>query len=219
MRTVTTVWILWVLLAHWDGTVLAADSKDSHTPRREITIETYNLARIGSQTLVQAEQLTTSVFAVAGVGVRWTTGSPSETARLVNDFSAVHQDQCAADLPLTIVRVQFLTRAPNGFSPRALGYALPCAKRGIQVTLYVDRMEAVSYRHFAALDRVLGYALAHETGHVLLRSSTHASRGLMKAVWARDDWQRAGVEVIPFTLDQAKQMAGTPQRADDQMAP
>ena len=116
----------------------------------------------------------------------------------MNDFSAAHQGQCAVDLPLTIVRVQLLPRAPNGFSSKALGYALPCAKRGVQVTLYVDRMEAVSYSQPTAFYRVLGYALAHETGHVILRSSAHERSGLMKAVWTKDDWQRAAVMIIPF---------------------
>src|SRR3954467_3786053 len=68
----------------------------------------------------------------------------------------------------------------------------------------------LSYSQPTAFYRELGYALAHETGHVVLRSSAHERHGLMKAVWAKDDWQRAAVAIIPFTLEAAKEMAGKP---------
>ena len=39
----------------------------------------------------------------------------------------------------------------------------------------------------AQMQRVLGYAAAHELGHFVLASKTHASSGLMKARFTRDD--------------------------------
>jgi hypothetical protein len=45
-------------------------------------------------------------------------------------------------------------------------------------------------------------AMAHEIGHLLLGTSAHASTGLMRAIWSRDelhrhdpaDWQFSSVE-------------------------
>jgi hypothetical protein len=54
------------------------------------------------------------------------------------------------------------------------------------------------------LRRFRARLVAHELGHVLLRSSAHDSSGLMKGVWAKSDWQRAAVTIIPFTPDQAR---------------
>jgi hypothetical protein len=211
----TTVWILPTLLAILGFPALPADSGHSNWRERKITIETYDFAHIGSKTLAQAEQLATHIFATAGVDARWTSGSIWDTTHMASDFSAISQNQCAANLHLASIRIQLLPQAPNGFSSQALGYALPCAQRGVQVTLYADRLEAVSRVTFAAFHRVLGYALAHEIGHVLLRSSAHEKSGLMKALWSKNDWQRAAMLTIPFTPDQARRMAAELQVAGE----
>ena len=57
-------------------------------------------------------------------------------------------------------------------------------------TVFVDRVESVA--RGAGIDerRVLGLAIAHEIGHVLLNSNTHASSGLMRADWSRNELRR-----------------------------
>ncbi len=173
-----------------------------------ITVSIYNLGDIGPHDLAQAELLATGLFATAGIHSRWTKGLVTNSDDLLIDFSAARSLQCTAPLQPTVVRVQILAHAPDGFSSRALGFALPCAARGMQVTLYADRIESVSRSTPLDFCRVLGYALAHEIGHVLLRSSAHGDSGLMKGVWSRSDWERAAFEIIPFTQDQARSMAG-----------
>jgi hypothetical protein len=204
---VTAVWILSMFIATLCCPIFAADPDHYNWRERKLTIETYDFAHLGSQILAQAEQLATRIFATAGVDTRWTAGSLLDTVHLTSDFSAVSQHQCAATLPLAKVRVQLLLHAPNGFSYQALGYALPCSERGMQITLYTDRMKTVSYSTDAVFHRVLGYALAHEIGHVLLRSSEHGKSGLMKALWTKNDWQRAAMLTIPFTPNQARRIA------------
>ena len=219
MKKILTVWILLAVMTSLNFPVFSADLDYSHRYERTIMVEMYDLAGIRSRTLAQGEQLAARIFATAEIDTRWTSGSALDTAHLASDFSASSQRGCASAVYLTAVRVQLLLRAPNGFSSQALGYALPCAERGMQVTLYADRMRTVSCSTFAGFSRVLGYALAHEIGHVLLRSSTHESHGLMKAVWAKNDWQRAAVMIIPFTPEQARQMTGMLRRADEQIVP
>jgi hypothetical protein len=57
-------------------------------------------------------------------------------------------------------------------------------------TVYVDRAESVA--RGAGIDprRVLGLAIAHEIGHVLLNSNSHAPSGLMRADWSRTELRR-----------------------------
>jgi hypothetical protein len=43
--------------------------------------------------------------------------------------------------------------------------------------------DATVAEHEALLGRALGRAFAHEAGHYLLRSKTHAAHGLMRAAW------------------------------------
>jgi hypothetical protein len=171
-----------------------------------LTIFIYDRAHVGSKTLIHAERLASQIFERAGVETQWTTQSVSDRAALLNAFSAATDKGCAQPLDSAILRLEILPHAPPGFSPQALGYALPCAKSGVQATVYADRVETVSRASLAMFYRVLGHALAHEIGHVLLRSRGHDETGLMKGVWAKSDWQRAAVSTLPFTKAQARVM-------------
>jgi hypothetical protein len=171
-----------------------------------LTVLIYDRAHVGAKTLIEAERLASEIFARAGVETQWTWRSVSDSGALLNDFSAVTGQACAQPLDSATLRVEILPHAPRGFSTQALGYALPCAKSGMHATIYADRVEIVSCTTLAGFYRVLGHALAHEIGHVLLRSCAHDDSGLMKAIWAKSDWQRAAVSTLSFTPSQSNVM-------------
>lgn len=88
----------------------------------------------------------------------------------------------------------------------AMGYAL-VVRNGSPAsfaTVFDDLVRAVARR--AAVDhrRLLGRAIAHEIGHLLLNDNQHASRGLMRAGWSqaemrlnsRSDWMFGEVEAL-----------------------
>ena len=163
----------------------------------DVSVSVYDFAHVASKTLEQAEKLAAEVFVSAGIEVRLATAISA--GPLESDFSASFGNGCGeSPLPLTI-RAQIFRHAPAGFLPSGLGYSLPCAQSGAQITLYADRMEVVSRTANASFYRVLGQALAHELGHVLLRSTAHESSGLMKAIWTQKDWQQAAVFEIKFS--------------------
>jgi hypothetical protein len=114
---------------------------------------------------------------------------------------------CASIAIPDLLRVQVIAYAPVGFPPQALGFSLPCATTGVQVTVYADRIAKVSETAGPTFGWVLGYAMAHELGHVLLHSTAHEEIGLMKGVWSSGDWQRAAVSIIPFNPRQSHQIA------------
>lgn len=171
-----------------------------------ITVSVYDRAHTQPRTLKEAERIAADIFAAAGVSLHWWTRSVSGAMVMEQDFSATGGIPCSEPLTSSSVQVQILPHAPNGFSPQALAYSLPCATRGIQITVYLDRVETVSHQTRATPSRVLGYTLAHELGHVLLRSLTHEKNGLMKGVWSKSDWQRAAVANIFFTPDETVRM-------------
>jgi hypothetical protein len=205
MRRIAS-WIAGTLLTTLSAAAFAAASDNPSQLDGQIIVSAYNFAHIGSKTLTQSEELATRIFAQAGVDAQWTTGSLSDVKTLVNDFSATPLGRCTARLP-AVLQVQILSRAPNGFPSQGLGYSLPCAGQGVQVTIFADRVEAVSRTTLASFYRVLAYALAHELGHVLLRSSVHQQNGLMKGIWTKTDWQRAAVTVVAFAPHDASFMA------------
>src|SRR5688572_29306852 len=67
-----------------------------------------------------------------------------------------------------------------GFSVVRTGDAVPFLS-----TVYVDRVGSVARAAGTDTRRVLGLAIAHEIGHVLLNSNTHSATGLMRAGWSR----------------------------------
>jgi len=196
------VWTSGVLLTVW------ALSGAEQTLPVEIKIVVYDKAHVGSKTLSVAESLAGRILSAAGLDARWTAGPISDLQWLGMDFTAPNQQECASASGVNWLRAQVLAHAPAGFPPRALGFSLPCATTGIQVTVYADRVAEVSEVTAPTFGRVLGYALVHELGHVLLHSSAHEDIGLMKSVWSKSDWQRAAVSNIRFSSSQSRQIIG-----------
>ena len=68
--------------------------------------------------------------------------------------------------------------------------------KGVLATVYVDRIRRVAASLGADESVLLGRAIAHELGHLLTGSSTHARAGLMREKWTlaeilrdrRQDW-------------------------------
>jgi hypothetical protein len=70
------------------------------------------------------------------------------------------------------------------------------SRSGTFATVYADRVAALARRANIEAAPVLGRAIAHEVGHLLLGTSRHGRRGLMREVWSAvelrrnqgDDW-------------------------------
>ena len=111
-----------------------------------------------------------------------------------------------ADLVLRIVA------APKMVAPETLGSSMVDLQgaAGTLATVYSDRVAALSMRAGADGGKLLGRAVAHEIGHLLMGTSRHSSFGLMRARWldrevSRDvsadwAWSRADVDAIHWRL-------------------
>jgi len=79
-----------------------------------------------------------------------------------------------------------IVRAPAGISAGSLGCAVIDLRTGAGTlaTIYGDRVILVAARTGVAEATLLGRAIAHEIGHLLLGTSRHATSGLMRARWS-----------------------------------
>ena len=86
---------------------------------------------------------------------------------------------------------------------RALGYSLFDAD-GVSgfATVYVDRVDWLAKRAQYPRAPVLGRAIAHEIGHLILRSNDHTESGLMREVWTAEQVVRNRREDWTFSADQ-----------------
>lgn len=95
----------------------------------------------------------------------------------------------AGELAIRIVRTKVPPRY-DGTLP--LGDALidTHTRGGVLATVYIDRIEWLAHEAGADRRTLLGRAIAHELGHLLLATTTHGPVGLMRAYWSREEVRR-----------------------------
>jgi hypothetical protein len=87
---------------------------------------------------------------------------------------------------------------------RALGYSLFDANGASGfATVYVDRVDWLARRAQHPRAPVLGRAIAHEIGHLILRSNAHTETGIMREVWTAEQVVRNRREDWTFSPDQS----------------
>jgi hypothetical protein len=61
---------------------------------------------------------------------------------------------------------------------------------GVLATIYLDRVRVLAQAAGVTVARLLGHAIAHEIGHLLLASNAHGADGLMRALWSSEEVRR-----------------------------
>ena len=199
--------------------LLSAPALGQRPQPANLPILLYDAAGVGPKTVQSAERLAAAILLTAGIEPAWNTGSVDELRNLGTDFSAYPPQDCRGEPVSAVLSVQLLAQAPPRVEPQLLALSLPFARRGVQVTIYVDRIVRVVRENAGpTFSCVLAYAIAHEVGHVLLHSEAHEPTGLMKGSWSKSDWQRAALSVISFSREDRRRIAEWRQRMSDENA-
>jgi hypothetical protein len=157
-----------VLLLTMTGAASAAESQ-----MFELTIREYNLAGIKDRELVQTHREVERVFRKVGIAIRWEYGEP-------DDPEAYHTESyssgaCKEKLPIpNRINIRILSNRQTRFARGPLGTSLPFGATGVQVTVFSDNVHQTSFELEISPEMMLGHVIAHEIGHVLLRSSHHS---------------------------------------------
>ncbi len=112
--------------------------------------------------------------------------------------------QPACDSPVTstdlLLRMIRCNDDANSHSP-VLGYALIDRQQhsGALATVYVDRVASLARESGVDESLLLGRAIAHEIGHLLMGTNQHSTAGVMRARWSRHDLQRDSPDQWRFT--------------------
>ncbi len=177
-----------------------ARGRDYRTIR---TVMIHDQAHLQPEDLSSATRTMASVFRRSGIDFSVISGSPDGPDAQIVDFRA-----CIAASPRhsgsVPIRLRIIASAPPGFSPATLGFALPCARYGANATVFADRVMRVSCDLSVPFPTALGYALAHELGHLLLQSDEHTPTGIMRAVWSRSDWRTLATFGMEFDANQSE---------------
>jgi hypothetical protein len=86
-------------------------------------------------------------------------------------------------------------------------------------SVFYHRVQKIAKARLAAPPQILGHALAHEIGHLLLGSNSHSPKGIMRADWGEGDLKKAMLELLRFSRDEAGRIrAAVSARMRDQEA-
>ena len=75
-------------------------------------------------------------------------------------------------------------------------------------TVLIDRVEELAEQQVVSKGQILGYAVAHELGHILMCSSSHPPRGLMRAGWKANELRDMAQRRLLFSAEEAERMRG-----------
>lgn len=143
------------------------------------------------------------IFRQSGIQVQVRPGDPRENeAHLV--LYTDRRDACRARRDIAL-RIQ--ASAPPGLPGAQLAQANPFAPGGVNVTAFLDRVETAAFQQNRPVALLLAHVIAHEIGHVLLRSSEHSRSGVMSSHWNEHEFSRMPIGALLFSREQARQMA------------
>lgn len=186
----------------------AAGSADTNLT---VTIHVYNSAEVDHKTLIEAEKVATEIFRKVGAESRWVDVAPTSE----------NEQESPADqgsFNLSHIRLNIYPRLMAdrlGLPNKAMGLAPGTGPDRQVVYVFYDRVEALaqsqvravfegSIRRPATTVQILGHAIAHEIGHLLLDLESHSATGIMRGNWDLNDLQGVASGFLLFTPQQAE---------------
>jgi hypothetical protein len=174
-------------------------SEGGRTPAPRLTVRVFNYAQVPLRRKVLARRLP----------LAFSTEPESRQVGLIALF--LRRENIRSRTVMNLQRLRFLTcgshRMPS--HNRAIrqpdpGHRCPAEKgTAAAAGVFYDRVEKLARGDAASTAMILGHAMAHELGHLLLGTNSHSRHGLMKAQWNRRDLQLASAGDLDFMAHQA----------------
>lgn len=146
---------------------------------QRIVVRSYNTVGVPLPLLDRAEATVNELLQEAGIDSRW------RNCRTQSGPSSQSTDSCADVLNASEVIVR-IVRTPRVITDvEVLGYSHVDAYRrqGTLATVFADRIRALAAALRSDEGTLLGRAIAHEVGHLLLGTHEHSETGLMRGAW------------------------------------
>ena len=176
----------------------------------EVPVRVYHTTGLPRPTLAAALDVAGATLGSAGVTVGWLECSMRDTA-----------PRCATaprpgELVLRVVHAgnpkgpataaSAALRSPVSHLPLGDAFVDLGSQSGVLATVYLDRISVLAGPARVDITTLLGHAIAHEIGHLLLGTNAHSTTGLMRAVWSREEVRRRRAADWTFTERDATAM-------------
>ena len=168
-----------------------------------VTVRAYNNYGVAGHDLAIARSHAIAILKDAGINVEWLDcwyrdKEPADAP------AACRRPSGAADLTLRLHSMN----AVQGQRFVSMGFSFVNVAEGLPVlaTVFVDLVDTVAKGANVDFRLVLGRAIAHEIGHLLLDTSRHPAEGLMRADWSRAELRQNKAGDWLFRAEEAETM-------------
>jgi hypothetical protein len=169
-----------------------------------VTVYVFNSIHVSARDLIKAEAQAARIFDTAGIKVIWVAGLTAQDA--TGHAAGEAWNPTNLDLRIWTRLMARGTAIPSN----ALGYCLSM-KLG-QAVVLADAIQnlAVSWGTDAA--DLLGLAMAHEIGHLVLQTASHSANGMMEPRYLQKDLVNAERGGLMFTREETNSMRNEVRR-------
>jgi len=184
--------------------LLAASPARATTPH--VVIRVYDMATGDAAARTAALRAAAQAIASAGVTVEWrdcSRGGAAHPCRTVRGA----RDLVVRILPASVPGAD--TAAELGFAPID-----PSGRATVIATVYYDAVRRVASRTGLDPQALLGRAIAHEAGHLLLRAPGHGRSGLMRPLWTDAELAQNRPWDWAFSEEESRQLRAATREPD-----
>ncbi len=172
-----------------------------------ITVRIYDYAHVSRGILMAAEAEATEILRKAGIETVWAECSVREERSQIDP--ACQREFGPTDLHLIMLARAMAKRLD--FRDAELGRApapteIAPGSYGRVFYVFYDRVNRLVEGRDISEAQILGHAIAHEIGHVLLPVLGHTSTGVMRARWSGKDLQSVARGNLHFAPEEAQQL-------------
>jgi hypothetical protein len=172
----------------------------------------YNYTDLPLSKLAEAEVIASRSFGSAGVKVNWL--ACSSVQQDTEEFRACDR---AIDAGSPYIRVEPESMAAGSPAFRKIDDVLGTAVGRNAIIVY-PKVRAMARQWNCPEEVILGRAMAHELGHILLGDNSHSSQGLMKPHFGRKDFSADSAQYL-FEPTQAARLRDAVRRGQQERAP
>jgi hypothetical protein len=152
--------------------------------RQLITVRVYDYTAVPDAMLSRAKEDVSRIYRQAGIDITWIDAPDTN--------------------PAAAFAIQIMIRRRSVGSTSASGSVMGSSigdthDVGGSAFVFRDRVTHVAHERQQDVARVLGYAMAHEMGHLLLPYPAHSTNGIMRAEWDGDDLRHIANGSMLFT--------------------
>jgi hypothetical protein len=161
----------------------------------ELRVSVFNSSPVQSSTLERAEGEAGRVLREVGIEVLWL--NCPRLMSLEASLGRCSEASFPSHLHLRILR------ASHDLKVSTLGVSFSAEDgRGCYADLFYEPIRQLQEETHVSPSVILGHAMAHELGHLLLGTNSHSPSGLMRAHWTREDLANASKGNLLFSKEQ-----------------